>query len=229
MIQALLLFLCLQLSAYEVLKKISDPTLERIYRYYEKLPERNCDICEHAPLLRKLARDCESVTEIGVGPMISTWAILKGLSENEKPSRRYKGIDVADSPADLLRHAQKLSLEHGIHFTFEKKNDLEIEFEPVDFLFIDSMHTYCHLMYELKTFSPKVAKYIAMHDTAAPWGHRDDDEYRGNYSEYPKEFDRNKRGLWPAVVDFLKENPEWELQEHRTNCHGFTILKRKGL
>ena len=31
------------------------------------------------------------------------------------------------------------------------------------------MHTYCHLSYELDTFSPKVRKYIAMHDTSEPW------------------------------------------------------------
>jgi len=92
-------------------------------------------------------------------------------------------------------------------------------------LFIDSLHTYCHLTYELEKFSPKVSKYIAMHDTS--WDPTiDDPAYYGDYSEYPPEYDRTKRGLWPAVVDFLKRHPEWTLHERRLNNYGFTILKR---
>jgi hypothetical protein len=34
-------------------------------------------------------------------------------------------------------------------------------------------------------------------------------------------------GLWPAVVEFLEENPEWYLKERFTNNHGLTILARK--
>lgn len=65
-----------------------------------------------------------------------------------------------------------------------------------------------------------------MHDTSAPWGDRDDTEYHGDYSEYPASFDRNKRGLWPAVEDFLANHKEWKLLERRFNNHGLTILER---
>jgi hypothetical protein len=102
-----------------------------------------------------------------------------------------------------------------------------VDIEPTELLFIDSLHTYAHLTYELEKFSPKATKYIAMHDTSAPWGDTDDDEYHGDYSEYPPEIDRTKRGLWPAVLDFLNKHPEWTLKERRENSHGLTILQRK--
>jgi hypothetical protein len=103
---------------------------------------------------------------------------------------------------------------------------MTLDIPPVDMLFIDSLHTYCHLTCELEKFSPKVGKYIAMHDTSAPWGMMDDDQYHGDYSEYEPSFDRTKRGLWPAVVDFLGRHPEWSLYQRNLYSHGFTVLGR---
>jgi len=66
-----------------------------------------------------------------------------------------------------------------------------------------------------------------MHDTSDPWGTIDDfQQYSGDYSEYPPEIDRTKRGLWAAVEDFLVRHPEWKLRERRLNCHGLTTLER---
>ena len=36
-----------------------------------------------------------------------------------------------------------------------------------------------------------------------------------------------KIGLWPAIEDFLKNNPDWALHERYTNNNGLTILKKK--
>jgi hypothetical protein len=33
-------------------------------------------------------------------------------------------------------------------------------------------------------------------------------------------------GLWPAIVHFLENHPEWRLKERFTNCYGLTILER---
>jgi hypothetical protein len=206
---------------------IPNPSIKKIYEFYAGLSVWECDIGEHMPVLKQLAMECPSVCEIGLASVISTWAILQGLSENPAPFRSYVGLDIAMPPADNLQLAKEEAEKQGIAFLFRHGNDLYLDIEPVDLLFIDSMHTYCHLTYELEKFSPKVKKYIAMHDTSAPWGNRDDAEYVGNYSEYPRNYNRKKRGLWPAVVDFLARHPEWSLQERRLNCHGFTILKRR--
>jgi hypothetical protein len=34
------------------------------------------------------------------------------------------------------------------------------------------------------------------------------------------------KGLWPAVEEFLKSNPNWVLHERYINNNGLTILKR---
>jgi hypothetical protein len=185
------------------------------------------DMYEHVPTLRRIARDCSSVVEIGLRTMVSSWGILKGLSESSSVSKSYLGVDINTPPDGCLIPAKTLAQAHGITFTFWKKNDLDITIPDADFLFIDSNHIYAHLMYELETFSPHIAKYIAMHDTdRASNGEVDDPGYLGDYSEYPPFIDRTKSGLWPAVVDFLAHHPEWTLLERHHNCYGLTILKR---
>ena len=201
----------------------SMPTLQEVYEQHCR--ERS-DICEHLPPLRDLAQECTSVIEIGVRSMVSTWGILQGLSESSAKNRTYLGIDLHYPPKETLQLADTLATKAGVLFSFWKGNDMTINLPSVDFLFIDSLHTYCHLTYELETFAPQVQKYIALHDTSPPWELRDDDEYWGDYLEYPSHIDRSKRGLWPAVQDFLFTHSDWVLEERRTNCHGLTVLKR---
>ena len=184
------------------------------------------DICEHLPLLRKLAADSETVTEIGMRSMVSSWGILLGLSENNSNVKSYLGIDLNSPPLDTLMAARKLARASGIAFSFWQDSDMNIDIPRTDFLFIDSLHTYAHLTYELEKFSDKANKYIALHDTSEPWGNLDDTEYNGDHSEYPAFIDKTKKGLWPAVEDFLQRHPEWTLADRHQNCHGFTILKR---
>lgn len=225
----LLFFLCF--SAI-LLAEVEHPLLKQIAarselrRQYEHVCRNSSDIYEHIPVLRQLARQCSSVTEIGLRSLVSSWGIWLGLSESFQPHRSYLGIDLISPPEDRLFFAQRLVESAGISFQFWEANDMTIDIEPTDMLFIDSLHTYCHLSYELEKFAPKVRKYIAMHDTSEPWGDTDDSEYKGNYLEYPPEIDRTKRGLWPAVEDFLQRHPQWKLMERRLNNHGFTILKR---
>jgi hypothetical protein len=216
------------ISLFAACHPLSAITKEKEYldKMYTHHSTNRSDINEHLPVLYKLAKECSSVTEIGIRSMVSTWAVLKGLSENELIDKIYVGIDLNYPPKKTLEVARKLSEVNGINFTFVRGNDMQIDIEPVDMLFIDSLHTYCHLIYELEKFSPKVKKYITLHDTSAPWGDIDDSEYHGDYSEYPQHINRTKRGLWPAVEDFLKSHPEWKLHERRVNNHGFTILKR---
>lgn len=182
------------------------------------------DIYEHIPLLCNLCMECSSAIEIGVKNVVSTWGILQGLSESLLTPRSYVGIDLVMPEDNKLKRAKKLAEGNEISFQFLQANDMEIDIEPTDLLFIDSLHTYCHLTYELEKFSPKIQKYIAMHDTS--WGDIDDPQYTGDYSEYPAEFDRSKKGLWRAVEDFLSRHPEWSLQARYHNNYGFTILTR---
>jgi hypothetical protein len=35
-----------------------------------------------------------------------------------------------------------------------------------------------------------------------------------------------RKGLWPAVEEFLKQHPEWKIELRLTNNNGLTILRR---
>jgi hypothetical protein len=201
---------------------------EHLYKVYMNHCTTPSDINEHIPTLRRLASECSSVVELGIRHVVSTWGILQGLSESSLPNRSYLGVDLMHPPMEKFKLAKELTQASGVQFDFLQANDMTIEIELVDMLFIDTLHTYCQLTAELEKFSPKVRKYIAMHDTSEPWGNRDGDDYFGDYSEYPAEYDRTKRGLWPAIQDFLQRHPEWSLQERHFNNHGFTVLRRVG-
>jgi hypothetical protein len=157
--------------------------------------------------------------------MVSSWGILQGLSESPSSHRSYIGIDISSPPSETLNAAQRLARAHGIQFTFLQANDMDVDIPETDFLFIDSLHTYCSFTYELEKFSPSIRKYIAMHDTSPPWESVDDSEYCGDFSEYPDYIDKNKKRLWLAVEDFLHRHPEWKLAARYINCHGFTSLE----
>jgi hypothetical protein len=92
-------------------------------------------------------------------------------------------------------------------------------------IFIDGLHTYCHLTFELERFGHLARKYLTLHDSSPPWEAVDDSQYAGGYSEYRfldalPHYDRNKRGVWNAIVDFLQRHHEWRLkQDTHTRNH----------
>lgn len=193
---------------------------------YENNATTPSDINEHLPVLCELAKECSSVTAIGIKNMVSVWGMLEGLSQGSSTKRTFVGYDTYAPPMDVVVQAETLTSALGIGFNIVQTPYMAIQIKPCDMLFIDSLHTYCHLTHELETFSPKVNKYIALHDTSAPWGNQEDSAYSGDYTEYPKEYSRKKKGLWPAVKDFLAAHPEWQLRTRYTNNHGLTVLER---
>jgi len=193
--------------------------------FYQSACKNGSDINEHVQTLRNLATSCKSVFEIGISRMEATWGFLHGL----KDGSTYISTNYRSPNKELLTRAKILAAEKEIKFSFICKGDnlLEIEeLEPVEMMFVDGLHTYCHVTYQLEKFSPLVSKYIAFHDTSEPWGDSDDTEYRGDYSEYPETYDKTKRGVWPAVVDFLVRHPEWTLKEKVDNNHGFAVIEK---
>lgn len=161
------------------------------------------DINEHIPTLRRIASECESVVEMGVRGMVSSWGLLEGLREK---GGKFIGIDIVSPEEygnDLAKIKESCSQE-GIDFEFILGDTLVIDIEETDLLFIDTLHFYSQLTKELARHSDKAKKFIAMHDTESS----------------PME-------MWPAVNEFLQEHPEWGLYEHHPNNNGMTILKRR--
>ncbi|MCH9613327.1 MAG: hypothetical protein SP1CHLAM54_03260 [Chlamydiia bacterium] len=201
--------------------------LKKLHKQYNFFAQHPSDINEHLPTIRKYARECESVLELGIRGVVSTWGSLVGLTENGSKTKTYIGVDIDPVESNKLKKLKKLSKRTGINYTFIHQDDMQVKPRKTDLLFIDTLHTYSHLMYELEKFSPQTKKYIICHDTSADFENTDWIGYTGDRSEYPKHISREKRGLWPAVLDFLATHPEWELLERHQNNNGLTVLKRR--
>lgn len=168
---------------------------------YQQLCATPSDINEHLPTIKKYASECESIVELGVRGMVSTWALLAG-----KP-KIMLSVDVAH-PSEFgtdIFDAYDATAEANIAWEFALTSSLEIELPEHELLFIDTLHTYDQLSKELEKHHVKAKKYILMHDT--------------NLAGDPD----NMRG---AVNDFLDAHKEWEIKEYFENNNGLTALHR---
>jgi hypothetical protein len=98
---------------------------------------------------------------------------------------------------------EKLAIENSVDFKFTCAStiDPEISIEETDLLFIDTEHTFDQLSVELKLHGSKVRKYIAFHDTATC------------------------EGLFLAIDDFIKQNPQWKYKLVISESYGFTVIE----
>jgi hypothetical protein len=165
------------------------------------------NIGEHLPVLQALAKQCESIVEFGVENANSTWALLSGCPKRLTSYDINPGIRSAGSVAAAANTI-------GVDFKFIVGDSAEVDIEPADMLFIDSKHTYEHLTKELTKHSPKIKKFITMHDTTT-FGTRGE--------KWTKELP--VAGLWPAVEEFVALGV-WKIKERRLNCCGLTTLER---
>lgn len=178
----------------------------KLQEIYEGLCNTPSDINEHLPTLKKYAQECEHITEMGVRWVVSTYALLMG-----KPKRMIS-YDINSIHWDVIRDMVKDDTD----FEFRVGDTTEIEIEETDLLFIDTWHVYQQLKKELELHGNKAKKYLIFHDTTAF-------EYIGETISGDVIYE----GLWPAIEEFLEQNPHWELHERFENNNGLTILKRK--
>lgn len=160
---------------------------------YQELVRTPSDINEHLETLRLYADRCEHVTEFGVRGCVSLHAFLASKASKVVA---YDIANVAVPDCDKL--------------TFHNANDLMVDIEPTDFLFIDSFHAYQQLRNELGMHHGQVRRYIAMHDTTMFGEHGED----------------GGKGLNAAISLFLSEHPEWCECYRSTANNGLTILER---
>lgn len=162
------------------------------------------DIALHFPRLAELAKECDSLVELGVRGCESTKVFIENVQ------KRLLSVDIVKCDVKAVREVAK---EREVEFTFLQCDSRSLRLrEVVDGLFIDTFHSYNVLTRELELHAPLTQKWIAMHDTYL----------FGDEGE-----DGTTPGLWQAVQDFLDRSPEWKLQEHYDDCNGLTILRRK--
>jgi len=198
---------------------------------YETVCNKQNDLTPYAQVLHYMANNVSSVVEMGIGPLVyglnSTWALLYGLHQAPgNHNKKYVAYDYQDNPVNNhIYTAKDIAKDLNIDFDFIIGDTGEVVIESSDLLFIDTDHTYQHLMKELTLHSPKINKYILIHDTSGKYGHWEDWPYdherRGDLRDKPEKY-----GLWPCCVDFLKDNKEWKLLTRYEQNNGLTILEK---
>lgn len=195
-----------------------DTDIETIYNY---LCNKQSDIHEHLPTLRKYASKVKNITEMGTRFGVSTYAFLIG-----KPKKlisydiNYKFFMPYEN--DIIKYAEKCNTE----FEFREADVLEADIENTELLFIDTLHTYNQLSKELRKHESKVDKWIILHDTIT-FGYIDERYYdNGTVSNQITDMKIKETGLMNALIHFLIENNNWKIKEHFTNNNGLTVLER---
>lgn len=181
-----------------------DPLLFQLPASIEQPYDLRCtqktDINEHLPILREYAGRVDHVTEFGVRDGNSTVALACG-----RPTKMVS-YDIEEMDAVLSGLISK-----EINFTFVQADVCDINIEPTDLLFLDTLHTYAQLCRELSLHGHKVQKYLIFHDTQT-------------YGEIGE--DGSRPGLRQAIREYMVATGCWSIQQEFTNNNGLTILHR---
>lgn len=174
-------------------------SVEETYQKFLAIPS---DIQNHLPILRAYAENSESIVELGFRGGVSTSALVAG-----KP-KRLMIVDWDKEPYRINRERLDEIIqsgeEQGMTVTFTSADSLSVDIPLCDMMFLDTFHTYEHLYLELIKHTPKVSKYLLIHDTDEPIC----------------------PGMFCAIEDFLMSNSYWRLADRYTDRPGLTVLER---
>jgi len=210
--------------------------MDKLEQKYYSLCNSQSDINEHLPILYEYAKDCESIIELGVRGVTSTYSFIRGLINNNSKNKSLLINDIEPCPIDELVEIIK---ELPIEFKYEWINDLDMVVDKnYDMTFIDTFHVYGQLKRELNKYSKITNKYIIMHDTEidAIKGELYRSGCNSQLELYNKSIsvsnqtgipsDELLKGLLPAIYEFLNDNTNWVIDNIYTNNNGLTILRR---
>jgi len=210
-------------------EKILDPapTPSLLTSRYKRLCTIPSDIHEHLPILHDYASKCSSVVECGVYEVTSSYAFASALL---RPGTTLTMIDplLSSKMSGFLDQCER----EGLTASFIYASDLAVPPIETDLLFIDTWHVYAQLKRELAHWHGSVRKYMLLHDTTVDEWYGEavrgnaDAERQSRETGFPVE--EIRKGLWPAITEFLREHPEWKIEARYTNNNGLTILSRVG-
>lgn len=192
-------------------------TIEEYYEFHKNSPS---DINEHFETLKRYSSECETIVEMGVREIKSTWSFIAG-----KP-KKVISIDFQhpDFFGGDISEVYRICSDLQIDYEFKLENTLECDIEVCDLLFIDTWHDFLQLKCELFRHSSKVRKYIILHDTYS-YGFNNEPLYSDYQNTRPET--NLPKGLLAAVDEFIHSNKEWFIFERFANNNGLTVLKRK--
>lgn len=178
-----------------------DITAKNLQDYYQQL----CDLQakHHTPEyllvhneIRQLLNNCTSYTEFGVNQ--GTTLAVAVLSNIPK----IRAYDIKLAPYNKAKHHfEQYASENKLDYRVIEAGTLTIKIDPVDLLYIDTVHSYSHLKQELEKHGSKAQKYIVFHDTVyAP-------------------------GLRQAVNEYVNAHKNWKIITDCIDSVGFMTIK----
>lgn len=170
---------------------------------YEAHLNRESDIREHLPTLRKFASQSNTVVELGVRTGVSTRALLAG-----KP-RRMLSYDL--NPFTDYERLRRIAAAEGVDFEFIQGDSRLVQIPRCNLLFIDTLHNYKQLLAELQAHAHKVLDRIILHDTAT-YGVIGDDGGQGLLAAW-EAYERTSTVLW-------------DLEYQSKSCNGLSVFHR---
>jgi hypothetical protein len=200
--------------------------MSAIYNGYLMRCNETSDINEHLPTLKRYTDECKHITECGVRSCVSSYAFAEGLRGRSSTKLIQYDIEYNPKMGTFIEECKSENIDAVLYM----ESDLTCKREQTDLLFIDTWHVYAQLKREFEYWHSYVNKYIIMHDTTVDeWlgetvrGNQDAESQSKQFG-YPIE--EIKRGLWPAIQEFLDTHPEWKLHKRYTNNNGLTILAK---
>jgi hypothetical protein len=153
------------------------------------------DMYRRMDFIQEKFKGIETITEFGPfqGCSTSAWLMLR--------PKKFTTVDTGTTlDADLYKKAAD---EINVEFKFILGSDLEIDIDPCELLFIDTMHSEDHTYNELLRHADKVSKYLVFHDVN------------------PERF-----GTLAGIEKWWKDHPEWKLDYQDFDDCGFMVLKK---
>lgn len=184
--------------------------------FYETCLTIPTAITPHLQTLRHYASKCEIACEFGVKRGFSSSALLMGASA-------VHSWDIA--PTREAQHLQQLAPRWGYRIEDSRLCRLPV----CDLLLIDSLHTYAQVKAELATMRGLIRKYLICHDVTT-FGSVGADGESGRQSwtyETGQSVPQEHLGIMPAVLEFMAEDPVWDVLEINPHSHGLLVLKRR--
>ena len=144
----------------------------------------------------RYAQQVDSIVEFGVYTGLSTCAWLMG-----KP-KKLRSYDITSKNFAVLQNLEANAIVNGIDFKFQIANSLQLDIEPCDLLFIDTVHKFDHCLQELNRHGKSSSRFIILHDS----------------SDWP--------GVFQAAINYLHHNRQWHIIEHCNRNSGLLVLER---